>query len=118
MLEPADNVFDFRGQFGIVFLPAEDFVEDADELDDVEADVLGAFFAPMVQVEQFELEAKANALDDDVVRVQIAVVFARAVDAFDAGGERVQKVHGGKGVQALAGLAFEKVRKLLTFNVL
>lgn len=102
--EAADDVFDGLWLFAVVFFAAEHVVEYLYEVDDVVLHVFRARGAALVQVKEFELEAKADALDDDIVRVQVAVVFFHAVDAFNAGGERVEEVDGGERAESFTGL--------------
>src|SRR3569832_457872 len=98
--------------------PADRIVEKPDQINDVVVNVLGGGCAPMKHVEQLEFEAETVTLHDDVIGMQIAVIFPQLVYRLDASRQGVQEVHGQKGVEALARLACEEMAEQLAHNEL
>src|SRR5690606_2664552 len=107
-----------RRQPRVVARPAQHLVEDAHQVHDVRLDVLPLRRRPFVQVEQLEIEAEPVPVNDDVLRVQVAVIFARVVHLLHALDQRVQEVHRRERLQALPRLAPHEVAELLAFHVL
>ena len=102
---------------GVVLLPAQGFVEHPHHFHHVVADILLLRRVPVKQVQQLELEAEAVALHDDVVAVQVSVVLAGAVNAFESLGERVEKVQASERRQPLARLPGDELRQHFAFDV-
>src|SRR3569832_483532 len=117
-LEAATNVLHFLGLMRIVPGPADRIVEKPDQINDVVVNVLGGGCAPKKHVEQLEFEAETVTLHDDVIGMQLAVIFPQLVYRLDASRQRVQEVHGLKGVEALARLACEDMAEQLALNEL
>ena len=96
LLPPDDVLHDLR-LFAVVLSPADDGVEDLDQVEDVLADLVAAGAAEVEEVEELDLEGDALPADQDVVVVDVAVVFAAGVDGGDALCEVVKYVKGLKG---------------------
>ena len=73
---------------------------------------------PVEEVEDLEVEREPVALHDDVPRMEIAMVLAQAMDAFDSLDQRVQEVEPLEGVEPSAGLPLEEVGEELSLDVL
>lgn len=77
-------------------------MEDADGFDDILFHFGLVRFAPVVEVDEFEFEANAAGVDENVFGVNVGVVFVHAVDIFEAADELVENAHGDIGRNAIA----------------
>jgi hypothetical protein len=68
------------------------------------------------EVEEPEVEADSAAADQDVPRVEVAVVVTGGVDALDADGERVEQVQPFERAEAVAGLPARDVDQRLALD--
>src|SRR4051812_14137421 len=94
VLLAADDVLHHLRLLAVVLSPADDRVEDLDQVEDVLANLVAAGAAEVEEVEELDLEGDALAADHDVVVVDVAVVFAAGVDGGDALGQAVEDVQG------------------------
>ncbi|MEE9258679.1 MAG: hypothetical protein V3U37_03965 [Nitrospinaceae bacterium] len=83
-------------------------MKDLDEAADVLAPVLALGAFQVKQVYQFQIEGEPVFVDDDVIGVQVAVVFPAQVDFLDAFRQCVEQVDGFIRVQTVAGKILEK----------
>ena len=75
------NGFHFARMPRIVLRPTQSIVEDMDQADDVILDVLSLRRRPVKHVHNFQIKPETIATDDDIVRMQIAVIFAQPMNA-------------------------------------
>jgi hypothetical protein len=87
----------------VVPASADAFVENLDGTDEIVAAALARCIGgPVVEIQQLEPEAQSEVSDDDVLHVQVAVVFAHQVDLFDAPDQRVQQMQAYIGLQSVS----------------
>lgn len=85
-----------------------------DHVDDVFFDVCAC--SEVVEVEHFEFEAESDALDDDVFRVQITMVFSELVYVCEAACERVEQVQCHEWLESFSGLSCEVLAEQFSFD--
>ena len=105
----------FAGVLGIAFFAAEYIVEEADRVADVVVDMFAGDFAAIEEVDDLEFEGGAFAADEDVVGVEVAVVFAGVVDHFESGGELAQEDERFEEGEAFAGLTLDEAGEGFAF---
>ena len=116
VFEAADDVFDDGGLSFVVGPAADEGVEDHDEVEDVSLDLGACGFAQVKEVDDADVKADAGASDEDVVVVDVAVVFAACVDGGDAAGQGVEDVEGLEWAESATGLGGEEVAELLSVD--
>lgn len=114
--EAEANGFDFGGLFGVGFAAAEAFMKNGDGVGDVLALFVSGGATPIVKVDQRHVVADAAWLDEDVLAVDVAVVFAHGVDGFESAHEVVEYVQRLVGGEAIATVMFEKIFERFTFD--
>ena len=107
-LQPAAYFLYFAGVFGIPACTAYGIIKYADEIAYIVTDIISIGCAPVVHVDDLYMEGKTLPLDDDIVVVQITVVFAGPVYRFDTGSKRMQEVKSFEYREPLAGLMFQE----------
>lgn len=90
LLQSATDVFDHRRLFGVMPGSAEGVIEQADQPANVLLHIFLSERPPVEQVQEFEFEIQAELVDDDVVGMQVAVVFLQQMNLLDSPRERVQ----------------------------
>ncbi len=87
--EPKTNMFDFRGLFFVETRPTECIVQDADQVADIIVKSVALRAWPMEKVENLQIEAQTVTLHDDIVGVEIAMIFPGLVDALQSDDESI-----------------------------
>ena len=90
LLQSATDVFDHRRLLGVMPGPTEGVIEQADQSANVLLYIFLPERPPVEQVQEFEFEIQAELIDDDVVGMQVAVVFPQQMNLLDSPRERVQ----------------------------
>lgn len=115
-LQSAAYTLDFLWKFAVMPCAAQDIIEDSDEIADIVADVFCIGRAPIVHVDEFYSERESLTLDDDVVIVEVAVIFACAVYLLDARGEGMQQVESLEWCEALTRLARHEIAEQFSLD--
>jgi len=87
--EPKTNVFDFRGLFFVETRPTECIVQETDQVADIILQTCALLAWPMEKVENFQIETQTITFHDDIVGVEIAMIFPGLVDALQSDDERI-----------------------------
>lgn len=115
--EAAADRFDLRGLTGVVLLAAERVVENANEIAYVVGDALRARRTAVEHVDDLDFVRDTAPTDQNIVRVQIAMIFMPMVDLFDARGERVEQMECLEDVQSLSRLPIKELTQQSPFHV-
>jgi len=116
--QAAADSLDLRRLGRVPSPPANDVVQDSDQLDDIGPNRGGTTGAPVIKVDEFHVEVDPAALDQHVLIVDVSVILAHPMQLFDSQCEGVQEVKGFKGGQAFTAAARDKFRENLAFNEL
>ncbi len=87
--EAKANMFDFRRLLCVETRPAERVVQNADEIADIIVESVALRSRPMEKIENLQIEPQSITLDDDIVGVEIAMIFPGPVNALQSGDESI-----------------------------
>ncbi len=82
-------MFDFRGLFCVETRPTECIVQDADQVANIIVKSVALRAWPMKKVENLQIEAQTVTLHDDIVGVEIAMIFPGLVNALQSDDESI-----------------------------
>jgi len=116
--EPQANMFDFRRLLCVETRPAERVVQNADEIADVIVESVALRARPVEEVENLQIETQSITLDDDIVGVEIAMIFPGLVNALQSDDESMEKMHGLSGMESSTRLALQESREQLALDIL
>lgn len=84
---------------------AQYVIEDTYEITDVVTDILGVKRTPVVHVDEFDNERKSLPSDDDIIIMEVTMVFTGPVYLLDPGGQGMEQVQSFKRCKSFAWLA-------------
>ena len=82
-------MFDFSRLFCVETRPAERVVQDADEIADIIVESVAFRARPVEKIENLQIESQPITLHDDIVGVEIAMIFPGLVNALQSDDESI-----------------------------
>ena len=116
--EPKTDMFDCRGLFRVETRPTECIVQDADQVADIIVKRVALRAWPMKKVENLQIEVQTVTLHDDIVGMEITMIFPGPVKALQPDDESIEKMHGLSGMKSSSRLALQEIREQLALYIL
>ena len=110
MFETAAYIFNHSGLFGVISLAAQEVIEDPDSINQILLDIFPCRLLPVKAIQQFEVKSQAIAADDDIIVMEITVIFPQQVDLFESLHQSMEEMQRLEGTQMPAGLAPDEIR--------
>ena len=111
MFETAAYIFNYGGLPGVIPLAAQEVIEDPDSINQILLDIFPCRLLPVKAIQQFEVKSQAIAADDDIIVMEVTVIFPQQVNLFEPLHQSMEKVQRLESAQAPAGLAPDEFRQ-------